>query len=180
MPHLYTPVRNGFAQSAYPDQQATALPGMLAFTGDCNLVDAFLVGDVGDAGLEAGLAVVAVPAANPLRPGLNGLAVLPPEPGSSGADIVGVVVRSQQMRSNNAGQACHWSQDVCSVARPGRSGARVWARLADGAQPAPGDTARVIVTGAQAGRFSASDGVSVDHMRFLSTADGDIALVELM
>ncbi|MEG6502548.1 hypothetical protein, partial [Desulfovibrio sp. 1214_IL3152] len=59
MPNTYNPVRNGFAQSSYKDQQGTALAGSLAFASDKNLVDAFIVGDVGDDGLEAGLAVIA-------------------------------------------------------------------------------------------------------------------------
>jgi len=182
MPNTYTPVRNGFAQSTYPDQQATALAGMLAFASDKNLVDSFIVGEVGDDGLEAGLAVVAGPAPDIQRPGLNEQAVTLPGATAVSADIIGIVVRAQQMRSNTAGHACHWAGDLCNVVRAGRAGGRIWVRLAEGAQPALGGAVFVHAGAAQAGTFTtaAGDGIiAVISMKFMSAAVDGLALVEL-
>lgn len=183
MPNIYTPQRNAFAQSTYKDQQATALAGSLAFASDKNLVDAFIVGDVGDNGLEAGLAVIAAPAASVQRPGLNEHAVTLPTTSSTGDDIAGVVIRNQQMGTNAAGNACYFAQDLCNVAKAGRSGARLWVRLVDGAQPATDGAVYVRTDAANAGKFDAASGasaVALTNMKFKSGPVDGIALVELM
>ncbi len=183
MPNPYTPVRNGFAQSSYKDQQGTALAGSLAFASDKNLVDAFIVGAVGDNGLEAGLAVIAGAAADVQRVGLNEQIVTLPATGSTAADIIGVVVRNQQMRSNSAGHACYFGEDLCNVVRAGRSGGRIWVQLADGAQPALDGAVFVHTNTANAGKFTAASGtdiIALTTMKFKSAAVDGIALVELM
>lgn len=182
MPNIYTPVRNGFAQSTYLDQQGTALAGSLAFASDENLVDAFIVGDVGDDGLEAGLAVIAALATDVQRTGLNEQVVTAPAPDTTAAQIIGVMVRNQQMRSNKAGRACCFAQDLCNVARTGRSGARIWVQIADGAQPAVDGAVFVHTDAANAGKFaSAADTgiIALTNMLFKSAAVDGIALVEL-
>lgn len=180
MPNLYTPQKNAFAQSKYYDQMASALAGMLAFASDKNLVDPFIVGAVGNDGLEAGLAVVAGPAQDVKRPGMNEQVVTLPASGAAAESIVGVVVRNQQMRTNTAGKACLFEGDMCSVARTGRSGARIWVQLADGEQPAVDGAVSVIVAGADAGKFATSGGVAIPTMKFRSGAEDGIALVELL
>lgn len=183
MPNTYVPVRNGFAQSSYKDQQGTALAGSLAFASDKNLVDAFIVGDVGDNGLEAGLAVIAGPAPDIQRAGLNEQAVTLPATASTAADIAGIVVRNQQMRSNTAGHACYFAEDICNVVRAGRSGGRVWVQLVDGAQPALDGAVFVHVDAANAGKFTTAAGadiVALTNMKFKSAAIDGIALVELL
>lgn len=183
MPNVYTPKRNAFAQSSYHDQQGTALAGEPAFASDLNLIDSFIVGDVGDNGLEAGLAIVAVPAASARRPGLNELVVTLPPADATADKIIGVVTRNQQMRTNTAGHACWFHQDICNVARSGRSGARIWGRLADNAQPEPGGAVFVAVGGDNAGTFASEAGagfVAVPSMQFASTASDGLALVELL
>ncbi|WP_394026589.1 structural cement protein Gp24 [Desulfovibrio falkowii] len=183
MPNTYNPVRNGFAQSSYKDQQGTALAGSLAFASDKNLVDAFIVGDVGDDGLEAGLAVIAGVATDVQRTGLNEQVVTLPATDSTAADIAGIVVRNQQMRSNATGHACYFAEDVCNVVRTGRSGGRVWVQLADGAQPAIDGAVYVHTDAANAGKFATASGastVAITTMKFKSAAADGIALVELM
>lgn len=183
MPNTYTPVRNGFAQSSYKDQQGTALAGSLAFASDKNLVDAFIVGDVGDDGLEAGLAVIAGPATDVQRTGLNEQVVTLPATASTAADVIGIVVRNQQMRSNTAGHACHFTGDLCNVVRTGRSGGRVWVQLMDGAQPALDGAVFVHTDAANAGKFTAAAGagiIALTTMKFKSAAVDGIALVELL
>ena len=183
MPNMYTPVRNGFAQSSYKDQQGTALAGELAFASDKNLVDAFIVGAVGDNGLEAGLAVIAGPAPDVQRAGMNEQAVTLPAIDSTGADIIGVVIRNQQMRSNTAGHACHFAEDMCNVVRTGRSGGRVWVQLVESAQPALDGAVFVHTDAANAGKFTAAAGadiIALTTMKFKSAAVDGIALVELL
>ncbi|MDL2317210.1 hypothetical protein LJC59_09120 [Desulfovibrio sp. OttesenSCG-928-A18] len=183
MPNFYVPERNAFAQSDYHDQQGSALAGALAYASDLNLVDSFVTGPVGENGLEAGLAVVAKANASALRPGINELAAVLPGESDSAADIAGVSVRAQQMPSNSAGRACYFQGDLCSVARTGRSGARIFVRLVNGAQPAVNAPAFVILGGDNAGRFDSAEGqgrVLVPAMVFKSAAEDGIALVELL
>jgi len=177
--NIFNPVRNDFAQRLYKDQQATALAGHLAFSSDTNLVDAFIVGPVGPDGLEAGLAVIAGAAPDVQRVGLNEQIVTLPTSTSTADDIIGVVARNQQMRSNTAGHACFFAEELCNVCRTGRSGGRIWVQLADGAQPTLDGAVFVVVDGADAGKFATSDGVEIPAMTFKSAAVDGIALVEL-
>lgn len=180
MSNVYSPPRHAFAQTGYKDQMGTALPGALAFASDSNLVDAMLVGAVDANGLQAGLAVIATAATDVQRPGINEQAVVLPKADSTAEHIVGVVVRNQQMRTNAAGHACYFAQDMCTVARMGRSGARIWVQLAEGAQPVVGGAVSVIVSGAEAGKFAATGGVTVPAMKFASAAADGMACVELL
>ena len=175
----YMPVKNGFSQNSYPDQQEAYLAGSLAFANDNTLIDAFVVGEVAEQGLEAGLAVIATPAASVLYSGINEELVSKPAGSSTAEDIIGVVVRNQQMGTNAAGHACYFKGDVCNVARTGRSGARVCVQLADGAQPVLNSPVSVIVSGANAGKFATTGGVSMPNMKFKSAPFNGLALVEL-
>ena len=176
----YIPVKNGFSQNSYPDQQGAYLAGSLAFASDNTLIDAFIVGEVNEQGLEAGMAVVATPAPAVLRAGINEELVSKPAGSSTADDIVGVVARNQQMGSNAAGRACYFSGDVCNVARTGRSGARICVQLVDGAQPVLNSPVSVIVSGANAGKFATTGGVNMPNMKFKSAAFNGLALVELL
>ena len=130
---VYTPQR-GFAQSQYYDQQATALAGMLANASDINLSDAAFVSATGPDGLTAGMAVIAVPATQSNRPGVNYAMVRPPLTESSGEDIAGIVIRNQWMRTNAKGEACFFQNDMCNILRTSRVGGRIWVRLVGSAQ----------------------------------------------
>lgn len=129
---VYTPQR-GFAQSQYYDQQATALAGMLANASDYNLVDSAFVGDVDPVlGLTAGLGVQVYPTVASNRPGLNYDVLGLPQATATDAEFGGIVVRNQFMRTNAAGEACHFYQDMANYARRERSGARIWVQLEQG------------------------------------------------
>lgn len=157
---VYTPKRGAFAQSQYFDQQGTALPGMLANASDINLVDSGFVGGVSPVtGMVAGVGVVqrnSVARSN--RPGLNyDVYDLPPVTATAD-DFAGIMVRNQFMRTNAAGEACYFFEDMCNVLSTRRVGGRIWVRLESGAT-SPGSTVHWIVrdtanTGKMIGAFS--------------------------
>ena len=126
---MYGPRKHGFAQEQYYDQQATALPGMLANASDINLCDSAFISDTYPDGLTAGTAVCAVPATKSNRPGVNFAMVRPMYPGSTGNDIAGIVVRNQWMRTNDKGEACFFKEDICNILRTSRVGGRIWVKF---------------------------------------------------
>lgn len=126
---MYGPRKHGFAQEQYYDQQATALPGMLANASDINLCDSAFISDTYPDGLTAGTAVCAVPATKSNRPGVNFAMVRPMYPGATGNDIAGIVVRNQWMRTNDKGEACFFKEDICNVLRTSRIGGRIWVKF---------------------------------------------------
>lgn len=151
---VYTPQR-GFAQSQYFDQQATALAGMLANASDINLVDSAFVGQVDPvAGLTAGIGVQILPTVASNRPGLNYDVAIPPQESATDADFAGIVVRNQFMRTNAAGEACYFYQDMCNYARRGRAGSRIWVELASGSTVFGGDVYWIV-------RDTANDGKKI-------------------
>lgn len=126
---MYGPRKHGFAQEQYYDQQATALPGMLANASDINLCDSAFISDTYPEGLTAGTAVCAVPATKSNRPGVNFAMVRPMFPGATGNDIAGIVVRNQWMRTNDNGEACFFKEDMCNILRTSRIGGRIWVKF---------------------------------------------------
>lgn len=131
----YLPQRGAFAQSQYFDQQATALPGMLANASDINLINSGFVGGGVDAarGLVAGVGVIrhnSVGRSN--RRGLNYDVYDLPAANTTADDFAGIVVRNQFMRTNSAGEACYFFDDVCNVLSNYRVGGRIWVHLAVG------------------------------------------------
>lgn len=128
---VYTPQR-GFMQSAYYDQQATALAGMLANASDINLVDSAFVGPVGPDGLEAGLGIAIRPTTVSNRPGINTDMMILPLDTATDDDFAGIVVRNQAMRSNAAGHSCLDEYTMGNYARRNRAGCRIWVQLEDG------------------------------------------------
>lgn len=126
---MYGPRKHGFAQEQYYDQQATALPGMLANASDINLCDSAFISDTYPDGLTAGTAVCAVPATKSNRPGVNFAMVRPMYPGATGNAIAGIVVRNQWMRTNDKGEACFFKEDICNVLRTSRVGGRIWVKF---------------------------------------------------
>ena len=157
---VYLPKRGAFAQTQYFDQQGSALPGMLANASDINLVDSGFVGGVSPVtGLVAGVGVIkrnTVGQSN--RPGFNyDVYDLPPVTATA-ADFAGIVVRNQFMRTNSAGEACHFFEDMCNVLKAKRIGGRIWVNLQVGST-SPGSKVYWIVrdtaaTGKLIGAFS--------------------------
>lgn len=129
---MYGPQR-GFAQSQYFDQQATAIPGLLAYASDINLVDSAFVGAVDPIyGLLAGTGIMINPTTVSNRPGINYDVAVPPTVTATDADFAGVVVRNQWMDTNPNGDACIYPDRMCNYARRGRAGSRIWVRLEAG------------------------------------------------
>lgn len=157
---VYLPKRGAFAQTQYFDQQGSALPGMLANASDINLVDSGFVGGVSPVtGLVAGVGVIqrnTVGQSN--RPGFNyDVYDLPPVTATA-ADFAGIVVRNQFMRTNSAGEACYFFEDMCNVLQAKRIGGRIWVNLQVGST-SPGSKVYWIVrdtanTGKLVGAFS--------------------------
>ena len=157
---VYLPKRGAFAQTQYFDQQGSALPGMLANASDINLVDSGFVGGVSPVtGLVAGVGVIqrsTVGQSN--RPGFNyDVYDLPPVTATA-ADFAGIVVRNQFMRTNSAGEACYFFEDMCNVLQAKRVGGRIWVNLQMGST-SPGSKVYWIVrdtanTGKLVGAFS--------------------------
>lgn len=178
---MYTPARHGAAQTAYHDQMATAAAGSLANASGYNFTDSAITAETGETGLEAGRAVVLRPVTAP-RAGVNQYAASLPGADATASDIAGVAVRCSQMQSNALGNPCSFKGDMCTVARTGRSGARVWVLLADGAVPSPDGSVYIVPGGGDAGKFtSVSTGnLAVTSMIFRSAAENGIALVELL
>lgn len=155
---MYGP-RKGFAQQNYVDQQATALPGMLANASDINLVYNAYVGFVpSETGLESGLGVIEVPASSIPRSGINYSTILPPFPTSTSDDFFGVTVRHQFMRTNSKGATGYDYQDVANVAKRNRSGSSIWVRLGYGSTILNGEVYWIVRDtnnlGIQIGSFS--------------------------
>lgn len=161
----------GFAQSTYYDQQATAIAGMLANASDYRLTDSLVVrppsGVDGTNGLVAGVGVVvtnqgAAHDTDTQRDGINPYACWYPVAASTAADVWGIAVRNQQMDSNSSGQACWFPGRMCNVLRLGRVGGRIWVRIAYGSaattkgSPVYMVTADTAATGKQIGAFTAA------------------------
>jgi hypothetical protein len=195
MPNVFSP-GTGFAQSQYVDQQATALPGALAFASDERLVDSYIVAaSVGPDGLEAGLGVVATVLSadehNGQREGMNTKFAALPAAGNTADAFEGITVRNQQMDTNANGHACWFAGRMCNVLRAKRVGGRVWVLLSNGSSTIDGTVYWIISDttshGKPIGSFSSAalgaDTVELTNARFKSNSDASsnsvIALVEL-
>ena len=135
---IYTGIPFGAVQDTVYDQMGTALPGDLYSAADANLTDAMPV--VQDGGVGVGLAVVKAFVASDMRSGINEQGVKLPASGSTGADFAGIVVRTQETQTDAEGRCYVDNGRMATVARPNRSGARIWVKCAtafeQGAVPA--------------------------------------------
>jgi hypothetical protein len=131
---LFTPIVNGFWQATYNDQQGSSMPGMFVNAPDINLADAATVVASGGEMLDNMMCAGSFCVVNFLgitrsgdRQGVNNLSVTPftgttiPETSS-----LGVIVRTQQMRTNRFGLGALWDGDIATVIRTDRVGARIW------------------------------------------------------
>lgn len=196
---MYTPLK-GFGQSQYFDQQATALPGSIAYASDNWLIDSAYVANPATENdapvfLAAGLGVVVTPNTSPERQGLNMKIATAPTASTTAADFAGVVVRNEQMSANERGNAGMYSGSMLNIMRPVRAGGRIWVSLAKGAAASTyggavywvvADTAG---TGKAIGSFTTAavsgDTVALTDAKFLGEFTYDdskcdnIALIEL-
>src|ERR1039457_4026132 len=115
---------NGCVQSVITDQPGAAVPGMLAFASDNDLVDSF---NVGAGGVFAGAGVCLPYPTNSVfrtqQP--NQLATLPIT-GKALADFGGVVVFDENMQSDATGIPGWDAGRNCRVLKRNRAGGRIW------------------------------------------------------
>jgi len=136
MATAFSPMVRGFAQASYNDQMGTQLPGMLAYVADKNMCDAATVfmpaGVLPEDSLCAGsFCFLNFQYQNTMAPdaraGVNTFAAMPitftTMPDYS---AIAVLVHTQQMRTNRFGFPSLNMNDIASVIRTDRIGARVW------------------------------------------------------
>jgi hypothetical protein len=114
----------GSVQTAYTDQPGVAVPGMLAFAADMNMVDAFYVGTA--AGVRAGAFVKLSAVSDDVslqRPNDEAVVV---ETGDDYEDCAGVVVFNEAMQSDENGDPGWAHGRMCQVLRKGRLGSRIY------------------------------------------------------
>jgi hypothetical protein len=136
MPTIFAPLIASFAQSTYNDQMGSQLPGMLANAADKNMCDAATVfvpeGTMIEDSLCAGsFCILNFQYKSILgegdRAGTNSFAAVPVIANTMpDFSALGVVVRTQQMRSNKFGLPSIHMNDMASIIRTDRIGARVW------------------------------------------------------
>lgn len=128
-------------------------------------VDSFRI-DAADGAVKCGMGVV-----YGTTPGTD---VSPPAAASTLDKFAGVVMNGGSSEMDMNGNIVIRKGSTQSVMRSGR----VWVRLAADAEPAYGDQAHLILTGADAGCFGTAGGLAV-NARFLTPAQNGIAAVEL-
>ena len=128
-------------------------------------VDSFRI-EAADGAVKCGMGVV-----YGTTPGTD---VSPPAAASTLDKFAGVVMNGGSSEMDMSGNIVIRGGSTQSVMRYGR----VWVRLAANAEPAYGDQAHLILTGADAGCFGTTGGLAI-NARFLTTAQNGIAAVEL-
>jgi hypothetical protein len=149
-----TAIPTGVVQSTYPNQMATALPGMLANATDTNLVDSIVVASADGilAGRAAFFAAQAASGAN-ARSGINARTVINTTGAvaagtATAANFAGVALRTLAGFSATA-QAPLWPLNVLApIARPARSGARLWVETSASDTIVIGDSVFVVTVAA--------------------------------
>jgi hypothetical protein len=154
MSDLFMPITNGFWQATYSDQQGTSLPGTLVNAGDINLADGATCripdGTLLDGMMTSGsFCMVNFIGVNMTgdRVGVNNLSVTPftattiPDTSS-----LGIVVRTQQMRTGRYGISGCSDGDVATVIRTDRIGARIWVWVDKNNAPSIGSRNAYITT----------------------------------
>lgn len=136
------------AQLTYGYETAKGVAGLLADISFSTV--ASKVNEENDGALKFGMAVVRGTAA--------GSQVKKPASGAAAADFEGVVIRHENTEEDASGKAVVKKGATVSVLQKGR----IWARLADSAAPTAGATAYVVVSGDNAGAFTATSTDAVD------------------
>lgn len=120
----------GAVQTAYNDQPAVAVPGMVAFASDLNNCDALFVGQAD--GIAAGRGVkLANQTTNDWDLQAPHQAAFLPESGDAAAVFAGIVIFDEAMQSDENGVPGWEKGRVARVLRPGRSGGRVYVKAVD-------------------------------------------------
>lgn len=127
------PFSNGFrgtvggaVQTAYTDQPGVAVAGQLAFASDLNNCDALFVGETD--GVAAGLGIKVAELTDAVSLQRPNQAVALPAATDVETAFAGIVVFDESMQSDENGQPGWAKGRVARIAKPGRSGARVYVK----------------------------------------------------
>lgn len=188
---VYTGLNNAFMQTKYVDQQATALPGDLAYASDVTLIDAAVVAMPEGSEKEllaAGLGVVRAYSANASRPGMNSTTVSPVSSTTTAATFYGITIRNQQCQTDENGVSGWGDGRLCNVMRADRVGGRVWVKAVNAATA--GSAAYLVIQdttshgfpiGSFAGTEITTDSVALTNVKWVtSAAAGELGLVEII
>jgi|LQAB01.1.fsa_nt_gi hypothetical protein len=140
---LYTPA-TGFAQTQYSDQWGTALPGQLVNASDINMCDAvtsYWPDSPAPQEVTAGSIVVVDYSGTDgakIRKGTNTMVCRPVTAPLTAVQSLGVLVRTQQIATNENGLGTVYHQSECTVLRMDRVGGRVWVWVLAGQEPVNG------------------------------------------
>lgn len=188
---VYTGSNNGFMQSAYVDQQGTALPGDLAYASDVDLIDACVVsmpaGSEGDL-LPVGVGVVGAYSADASRPGMTSTKVSPVGADATAVTLYGVTVRNQQCRTDGNKVSGWGDGDVCGIMRTKRVGGRIWVTAGNAATANTAahlvikdTTSHGLPIGSFVGSEITGDTVALTTVQWATTtAAGSVGLLEII
>lgn len=188
---VYTGSNNGFMQTAYVDQQGTALPGDLAYASDVDLIDACVVsmpaGSEGDL-LPVGVGVVGAYNADASRPGMTSVKVSPVGADTTAAQLYGVTVRNQQCRTDENNVSGWGDGDVCNVMRTARVGGRIWVTAGNAATAntaahlvVKDTTSHGLPVGSFVGTEITGDTVALTNVQWVTAASaGSLGLLEII
>lgn len=118
----------GSVQSNYTDQPGVAVPGMVAFASDLNMIDAYFVGDDNGIGCGLGVKLAQNTAAAYNLQAPDQAAFLPADAGETVASFAGVLVFDESAQCDESGIPGYPKGRVARVLRPGRSGGRIWVK----------------------------------------------------
>lgn len=183
---------NGYVQNTVTDQPGQAVPGMLPYASDNDLIDSYLTSGNVPAGCGVQLVANAGALTQYQTPPL--LAVVPTAHGT--LDITnfgGICVFDENMQSNADGIP-GWSDGrVARILRPGRAGGRIYVRVREAVTAGTSTVNWVVEAGtdglyaagefapaALAGSAAAGYSVAITTAKWVtSAAAGGIAMIEL-
>ena len=120
----YRGVRGGSVQSAYHDQPNLAVPGMLAFASDMNLLDTVMVGS----DVLAGMGVIGANPTDSTQLYQRPIFTISPPAGTEtlASQLAGVVVFDEAMQSDENGNPGWSAQRAARILRVNRVGGRIY------------------------------------------------------
>jgi hypothetical protein len=165
---IYSP-GSGFGQGTYSDQMGTQLPGMLANASDINLADSASLTATGT--LSGGLAAGSLCYMGYTSGGKSGGRAGSNSMVASATAITpiswGVIIRTQQMRTNAGGLGCVADGDMATLLRSDRVGGRVWVLCTSTNIPAVGARSCNVVDNKatlDALMLTTGTGTAIDHI----------------
>lgn len=114
----------GSVQTAYTDQPGAAYDGMLAFSGDINLVDSMYVNETN--GIAAGRGIKVASVSDSISLQRPNLAASLPATGDDADDFYGILVFDEMMQTDENGVPGVSDGRMCNVLRRVRAGGRIY------------------------------------------------------